>query len=785
MFNREDFAIHVDPNDIKEIGPLIRERFQWINVKILYKDSFSLCPNFNIERLINNDYMLNQETLMKLQESEIKYKFTFNEIMELKQNNIDFYLLDDKKFQNIMSIIGFNNFDKLASGIFLMEEKENIILFFSGDFRYILIQKNIDESITRQAIKAYLQMKNSNNPEYQERIPSEIEQYSNKKNVIIQLLILFYANDKEIMKFFKQGIYDLKNYYLVNKDWVDKFKEIYYFNEVSKISIIKGINNLEDYIRGLKTFESLNEIKLIYNKIKIDHSTLPKMYLTLIEKKAGEYGQYIFPTNFTIISKSILDLLKYFTNCSINTQYEINFGKSSLCLRSYNDLNKIYIYNYTNNLFCLFGVIDLFADVWINIFNRYLSKISFSTFLVEKKINEYIKNQKQNLISTGDRHLGYIYLIEEKERINRFQESKKNERNSKSLGVNNNNKIKKFNNPVVNYKPNNIRIVRLMNDNQQDIEFNKKLKIIKILALFYGNEKEVNTLYSHGIYNLKNFHIVNKVWIDKFKEIFNYKEIYNLPLLKDIKSLDDCKSKLQNLGTSNQIKPICNKINLNSFSLFQINFTPEIKTLGEYNFIDNFLLIHDSILSLLKDFTNIEYNINYEISFGKSSACLRLNYILNKIYIYNYNNDAFNISCIIHLFDDYWKNIYEQFFSKMDIYQYLVVKQINGNIINQKQNLFSKSNQHIGYIILIEQVSQNIAQPINENEILIQDNNDINTVNNNSSININFNDEPINDIPLIKSPKIVNQPNNEEKIKIIKCLISLYVNEKEIKKKFF
>jgi hypothetical protein len=112
-------------------------------------------------------------------------------------------------------------------------------------------------------------MKNSNNPEYQERIPSEIEQDSNKKNVIIQLLILFYANDKEIMKFFKQGIYDLKNYYLVNKDWVDKFKEIYYFNEVSKISIIKGINNLEDCIRGLKTFESLNEIKLIYNKIKI------------------------------------------------------------------------------------------------------------------------------------------------------------------------------------------------------------------------------------------------------------------------------------------------------------------------------------------------------------------------------------------------------------------------------------------------------------------------------------------------------------------------------------
>ena len=767
MFKREDFAIHVVPNDIREMEPLIRETFHWINVNILYKDSFSRCPNFNIESLINNDYMLNPVILMKLQESEIKYNLTFNEIMELKQNNIDFYLLDDIRFKKIMSVLGFNNFVKPASNIFLMEEKENIFLYFSAAFRYILIPKHIEESPTLKAVNEYLRMNKSNNQEYHELIPSQIEQDTNKKDIIIKILILLYGNDKEISKLYRQGIYDLKNYYLINKDWVDKFKEIYYYNEVCKIPIIKGINNLEECINSLKTFESLNEIKIIYNKIKIDYSTLPKIYLTKIEKNAVERGQYIFPTNFTIISKLILDLFNYLTNCSINSQYEINFGKCSLCLRSYNDLNKIYIYSYDENSFNLYGIIDLFDDVWGKIYDRYLSKTNFSCFLYNKKINECIKNQKQNLISTGNRHLGYIYLIEEKQKTNRFQGQKieRMDRDAVSYNVHHN-------------KKNNINIPIIIP--------NKKLQIIKILVLLYGNEKEIKKLYSQGIYNLENFHIVNKVWIDKFKEMFNYKEIYNLSFLKDIETLDDCNIKLQNLRTLGQIQAICNKINLDTFPLSQINFTPEIKIIDEYNFVDSFLLIHDSIINLLKDLINIQSNINDEISFGKSSLFLRSNHILNKIYIYNYNNDAFNITCIIHLFEDHWKNIYDKYFSKIGICQYFADKQINVNIINQKQNLFSTLNIHMGYIILIKQITQNFIPPINENilENIMQmkDTNFINTVSEVNNINININEEPIYDLPLLHGQNTIHQQNNEEKSKIIKCLILLYVNEKEIKK---
>ena len=783
MFKREDLAIHIKNNNIQDIEPLYRERFQWINVNILYKDSFSLCPNFNIENLINNEFMLNPVILTKLQESEIKYDFTYNEIMQLNNNNIDFYLLDDIRFKKIMSNIGFNNFVKRPSNTFLMEEKDNYILFFSSAFRYILIEK--EKSTTNIAVNEFVQMNTSNNEEYQERIPSQIEQDTNKKGIIIRTLILLNGNDKEIANLYRQGMYNLKNYYLINKDWVDKFKEIYYYNEVSKIPIIKGITNLEVCVNNLKTFESLNEIKLIHNKIKIDYSTLPKKYLKPIEKHIDENGQYkyIFPTNFTIISKCILDLFNYLYNCSINSKYEITFGKCSLCLRSYNDLNKIYIYSYEENTFYLSGIIDLFGDAWNQIYDRYLSKNNFSCFLFNKKINEDLKFQKQNLISTGNRHLGYIYLVEERQRVNRFQGPIFDKKDSKSYDIN----INKISN---NKAPNNIRYnihtVPVMNDFQPDneIEFNKKLKIIKILVLLCVNEKEINKLYSQGIYNLQNFHIVNKVWIDKFKQIFNNGEMYNLPLLKDTETLDDCNIKLQNLGVSNEITAICDKINLNTFPLSQINFTPNIKIIDEYNFVDNFLLIHGSIINLLKDFANIQLNTNNEISFGISSLFLRSNYILNKIYIYNYDNDAFNITCIIHLFDDHWKPIYDKYFSKIDIYQYFANKQINLNMINQKQNLFSTLNVHMGYIILLKQMSQNIIPVINENILNMQDTNFINTANNVNNFNININEEPICDYPILQGENTVHQQNNEKQSRIIKCLILLYVNEKEIKKMF-
>ena len=86
-----------------------------------------------------------------------------------------------------------------------------------------------------------------------------------------------------------------------------------------------------------------------------------------------EEDSYIFPTDFVIIHESIYNLIKQLWNIAINSDYEINFGKTSLYLRLKYD-NKIYIYNYNNGSFNICGIIELFADAWKYIYDKYLLK---------------------------------------------------------------------------------------------------------------------------------------------------------------------------------------------------------------------------------------------------------------------------------------------------------------------------------------------------------------------------------------------------------------------------
>ena len=53
---------------------------------------------------------------------------------------------------------------------------------------------------------------------------------------------------------------------------------------------------------------------------------------------------------------------------------------------------------------------------------------------------------------------------------------------------------------------------------------------------------------------------------------------------------------------------------------------------------------------MLKQFINIQINSEYEIKFGKQLLCIRFFKDPNKMYIYNYFNNSFNLSSIIDLF---------------------------------------------------------------------------------------------------------------------------------------
>lgn len=144
----------------------------------------------------------------------------------------------------------------------------------------------------------------------------------NKKNIpanpaintqkinIIKSLILLVCNDKEIIKLYSQGYNDstkLKKYYLINKDLVNKFRQIYNYNKICEIPEIKGIQNFNGNIKNLNNLLQLHQIKDIYNSIIIDNSFFSQ---TPIYPTISHSGEYEFPINFVILHESIINMLK-------------------------------------------------------------------------------------------------------------------------------------------------------------------------------------------------------------------------------------------------------------------------------------------------------------------------------------------------------------------------------------------------------------------------------------------------------------------------------------------
>ena len=97
---KENFIVHVRYNELDEIqGPISEEYDTFTGIYILTKDSFLNYPNFDIQNLLKNDYKFTKEEIIQLQNSDIKLNYTFYEIMNLKENSIDFFILDGIKFK--------------------------------------------------------------------------------------------------------------------------------------------------------------------------------------------------------------------------------------------------------------------------------------------------------------------------------------------------------------------------------------------------------------------------------------------------------------------------------------------------------------------------------------------------------------------------------------------------------------------------------------------------------------------------------------------------------------
>ena len=451
MKAKNGFAFHVNYNNFSEIQFPNDGLSNQIPVFILCKYSFKNNPSIDIGKLVHNDLSYN-EILFSM--GEIKINFTFNEIMSLKRHKIDFYIVDGKRLSTILLKEEFKN---KKSNIYFTQKNGQNVLYFEKEFKLIKFEShhnsnnannnNINQmnfsTVKKQPNEQFINfnINNANNKEInnnsinyngnsndpynniqfnQQKIESnnlfyipnnEGIPHNNKIPLIIRSLILLYGMEKAIKN--ANGVYDLKPYYLVNKTFIETFKEKFQFNLLNNISSLKMYSKFCDFQQNIKSLEALNDVKNISKIIQGDLSQLShiQLYPTLTS-----YGEYKFPTNFTIIHEEILNLLKELFNVEYDVndyrfQYTITFGHSTLYLQWFSNINRIYAYPNNNNTFKILCAFELFDDIFKNIFDRYLQTTPLNQYLQQKNIKLNIKNKKQPLCSSGSKHLGDITII--------------------------------------------------------------------------------------------------------------------------------------------------------------------------------------------------------------------------------------------------------------------------------------------------------------------------------------------------------------------------------------
>ena len=263
MITQKDFLFYT--NDFKELPYLPGTIVDPPKAHIICENSFK--NNIDIKKFINN--LCSKNEIQNL----IKTCFTFNEIITLNNLSKGFYVVSENRLSTLLKGIK----GKFNSSICLLEINGEKILYFSSEYKFISFKPKKEQSQNNHIInqfnnleqkpKALLNQTNSpfnnNNFGINQQISQnnkknlEISTLNDNKSKIIKILILLYANEKETMRLYSQGCNEsnLKNYYLLNKGFFHKFKQIYNYNSICNIPEIKGITNFIDCYKKITILE--------------------------------------------------------------------------------------------------------------------------------------------------------------------------------------------------------------------------------------------------------------------------------------------------------------------------------------------------------------------------------------------------------------------------------------------------------------------------------------------------------------------------------------------------
>ena len=331
---QEDEVIKKDADDPKSTQYTFRKfNTECYIIKKKYFDDFRRATNFDALNPILNS--LNEENKNKFKE-KLKEHLDEKPYQSKNANIKIYYELEEMK----KVVKDFNNYSFVNKGICdaigISEEnlKDKALKVSKNKNDTCIISNNFTLTIPKKKIEEKKDNKKYKNLYYVEDLTKKI------------FTLLYFFDEEVIQKKMKKEIkdeYNFKEYYLINKEWLDNYKAFFsydffvkklknllnknnekynsykkakfYLNElIKKIGQINlyGETVIEDYIRNAKHFIPEMKRRVIQKDINVEGSYV---------QETPEVEEYFTPYGFYLINKDIFELLE-------REQFLYNIGDS-------------------------------------------------------------------------------------------------------------------------------------------------------------------------------------------------------------------------------------------------------------------------------------------------------------------------------------------------------------------------------------------------------------------------------------------------------------------------
>ena len=533
----------------------------------------------------------------------------FREIENDSKNDVEFCLVNSNFLQDIK--MDKTNYENKSVQYFEINSKHYIYFY---DYKLLEISR-------KENFKYKNNYKNENEILDKEDSDTEIEN-------ILKSLILLYANKKYFFELLQSPIkdeYDLKAYYLINTDWVEKYKKEFNYKEISNILDEMDLQlSYKGYNINLENIMNDKNIKKIRKKIKLPKKNnalykedcfYPKTYSDKF-KNLVEIRDNICPKDFIAVPQNLFELFFNLINSDNNKyskydyKYNVLIGDNSLFIQDQNDDSTFYSFYYENKNLCIFYYFK-YADniTFYEEVKNFIKNKGLYNYIIERNIRYDRKYLIYNLLNENDYKIGiYIDLKDiDKDEV---------KKNKMKIILNKNKDLyqlnKKFAEKINNLKDNNIEMSDINN-------FYKKLNRNKLEGLAIGI-------------------ILYKDWKKLYENLY-FKQIEELFLNRNDERYNLIEKKIINENYKYENNTINNILeNINIFNSNQINEDKNGKT--SYYAIDLELLrrINDNenYFNNLEECIYLKNNNEYFILFPKSK-------ILYQLYDYNESNYSFKL----------------------------------------------------------------------------------------------------------------------------------------------